>query len=253
MRADPTRGKGKRGSLGAGAEGEGPRKAGAGGPSSLAWEEHLQVAQLREKAKAALGKPREARSAEELKALEWFIKQQLNTRYFQQIPPDLTKSFCQARSLRRVASHEPIFRQGEAGAEFFIIGRGVVDVYVGYRPSGASGAPSAGASDGEGLEEALAIACLQPDLARMGSGLDTMVGPRGVRLSGGQIQRTAAARAFVRRPDLLVVDDLSSALDVATETQVWQRLLDRPDRPALLVVSHRERVLRAADRIVEIG
>ena len=107
--------------------------------------------------------------------------------------------------------------------------------------------------DDAGLEEALAIACLQPDLARMGSGLDTMVGPRGVRLSGGQIQRTAAARAFVRRPDLLVVDDLSSALDVATETQVWQRLLDRPDRPALLVVSHRERVLRAADRVVELG
>ena len=147
------RGKGKRGSLGAGAEGEGPGKAGAGGPSSLAWEEHLQVAQLREKAKAALGKPGEARSAEELKALEWFIKQQLNTRYFQQIPPDLTKSFCQAGSLRRVASHEPIFRQGEAGAEFFIIARGVVDVYMGYRPSVASGAPSAGASDGEGLEE----------------------------------------------------------------------------------------------------
>jgi len=107
--------------------------------------------------------------------------------------------------------------------------------------------------DDAGLEEALAIACLQPDLARMGSGLDTMVGPRGVRLSGGQIQRTAAARAFVRRPDLLVVDDLSSALDVATETQVWQRLLHRPDRPALLVVSHRERVLRAADRVVELG
>ena len=87
----------------------------------------------------------------------------------------------------------------------------------------------------------------------MGSGLDTMVGPRGVRLSGGQIQRTAAARAFARRPDLLVVDDLSSALDVATETQVWQRLLDRPDRPALLVVSHRERVLQAADFVVEVG
>ena len=107
--------------------------------------------------------------------------------------------------------------------------------------------------DDAGLEEALAIACLQPDLARMGSGLDTMVGPRGVRLSGGQIQRTAAARAFVRRPDLLVVDDLSSALDVTTETQVWQRLLDRPDRPALLVVSHRERVLRAADFVIEMG
>jgi ABC-type multidrug transport system fused ATPase/permease subunit len=58
----------------------------------------------------------------------------------------------------------------------------------------------------------------------MPDGLDTLVGPRGVRLSGGQIQRTAAARMFVRQPELLVFDDLSSALDVETERLLWQRL-----------------------------
>ncbi len=107
--------------------------------------------------------------------------------------------------------------------------------------------------DDNGLDEALRIAALEQDLTRMGQGLDTAVGPRGVRMSGGQIQRTAAARAFVRRPDLLVVDDLSSALDVDTENEVWQRLLNRPDRPTLLVVSHRERVLAAADQVIRLG
>ena len=48
----------------------------------------------------------------------------------------------------------------------------------------------------------------------MSDGLETLVGPRGVRLSGGQVQRTAAARMFVRQPDLLVFEDLSSALDL---------------------------------------
>lgn len=106
--------------------------------------------------------------------------------------------------------------------------------------------------DDEGLAEALRVACLEEDVARMTEGLGTTVGPKGVRLSGGQIQRTAAARAFVRRPDLLVVDDLSSALDVRTETMVWDRLLDRADRPTLLVVSHRERVLAEADQVIHL-
>ncbi len=56
----------------------------------------------------------------------------------------------------------------------------------------------------------------------------------------------------MRRPDLLVVDDLSSALDVRTETMVWDRLLDRPDRPTLLVVSHRQRVLAEADQVIHL-
>lgn len=104
----------------------------------------------------------------------------------------------------------------------------------------------------DGLHEALWVACLSDDVDRMTEGLATMVGPKGVRLSGGQIQRTAAARAFVRRPDLLLVDDLSSALDVRTETILWDRLLGRPDRPTLVVISHRERVLAAADQIIHL-
>jgi ATP-binding cassette subfamily B protein len=102
----------------------------------------------------------------------------------------------------------------------------------------------------DGLEEAIRLACLDDDVAWMPDGLDTVVGARGVRLSGGQIQRTAAARAFVRRPELLVIDDLSSALDVETEARLWRHLLDGGATTTLLVVSHRPAVLERADQVV---
>jgi ATP-binding cassette subfamily B protein len=75
-----------------------------------------------------------------------------------------------------------------------------------------------------------------------------------VRLSGGQIQRSAAARMFVRDPELLVFDDLSSALDVETEQLLWKRLDERRAAAhsglTCLIVSHRRPALRRADWIV---
>jgi ATP-binding cassette subfamily B protein len=109
--------------------------------------------------------------------------------------------------------------------------------------------------DPAGLAEAIELSCLDDDVARMPEGLATVVGARGVRLSGGQVQRTATARALVRRPELLVVDDLSSALDVQTEARLWAQLLDadHPGRPgALLVVSHRPAVIARADQVVTL-
>src|SRR5690606_34482433 len=70
------------------------------------------------------------------------------------------------------------------------------------------------------LERALKLAAFDDDIPAMPDGLGTMLGPRGVRLSGGQAQRVTAARALVRDPYLLVVDDLSSALDVETERRL---------------------------------
>ncbi len=99
------------------------------------------------------------------------------------------------------------------------------------------------------LPGAIRAAVLEDDLARLSDGLATLVGPRGVRLSGGQVQRTAAARMLVRAADLLIVDDLSSALDVETEQQLWARLRTRPDL-TLLAVSNRRVALRSADRII---
>ncbi|MDP9374556.1 MAG: ABC transporter ATP-binding protein/permease [Chloroflexota bacterium] len=99
------------------------------------------------------------------------------------------------------------------------------------------------------LAAAVERAVLAPDLATLAQGLDTAVGPRGARLSGGQIQRVAAARMLVRDPELLVVDDLSSALDVDTERALWRRLRQRRD-VTVLAVSHRREALRRADRII---
>lgn len=106
---------------------------------------------------------------------------------------------------------------------------------------------------GAGLATALGRAQLHEDLDEMPHGLATRVGPKGVRLSGGQIQRTAAARALVRQPELLVVDDLSSALDVATESRLWDGLADDAGTTStVLAISHRPKVLARADLVVEL-
>jgi ATP-binding cassette subfamily B protein len=102
----------------------------------------------------------------------------------------------------------------------------------------------------EEIHAAIRSAALERDLEDMPDGLDTMVGPRGMRLSGGQIQRTAAARMLLRRPELLVFDDLSSALDVETEQTLWSRLLEEHAGATALVVSHRRPALQRADQII---
>ncbi|HSH05476.1 MAG TPA: ABC transporter ATP-binding protein [Anaerolineae bacterium] len=108
----------------------------------------------------------------------------------------------------------------------------------------------------EGLvAKAVQAAVFEEDLRQMPAGYETMIGPNGVRLSGGQRQRLAAARMLVRRPELLVFDDLSSALDVHTERLLWERLWgwrDERYQPTCLVVTHRPLVLARADRVLEM-
>ncbi|MCH8899091.1 MAG: ABC transporter ATP-binding protein [Acidobacteria bacterium] len=106
------------------------------------------------------------------------------------------------------------------------------------------------AADDDDLERAIYTATMEDDLAAMPDGLETMVGPRGVRLSGGQVQRSAAARMLVREPQLLVFDDLSSALDVDTEKMLWDRLFAGTGDATALVVSHRKPALQRADRVI---
>ncbi len=103
--------------------------------------------------------------------------------------------------------------------------------------------------DWDTLNRAIRLGVMEQDLPTLEDGLDTIVGPRGVKLSGGQMQRTAAARMFVRDSDLLVFDDLSSGLDVETEQTLWERLFETT-RSTCLVVSHRRPALRRADQIV---
>jgi ATP-binding cassette subfamily B protein len=99
------------------------------------------------------------------------------------------------------------------------------------------------------LASAIHAAVLEQDVQALEAGLDTLVGPRGIKLSGGQLQRAAAARMFLREPDLLIFDDLSSALDVETEQQLWERLFMKRDHTCLLV-SHRRFALQHADHII---
>ena len=115
------------------------------------------------------------------------------------------------------------------------------------------------------LQDALYLSVFEQDLATMPTGLATPVGTRGVRLSGGQLQRAAAARMLVRQSELLVFDDLSSALDVETEQRLWERLFeDKPLtipevghtnvwRPTCLITSNRPDVLRRADHIIVLN
>ncbi len=103
-------------------------------------------------------------------------------------------------------------------------------------------------SPGE-LDQAVRLAVLEDDIERLGSGLETLVGTRGVTLSGGQVQRAAAARMFARTPELLVFDDASSALDVRTEHAFWERLFASGEHTCL-AVSHRLEAYRHAHEIL---
>lgn len=112
------------------------------------------------------------------------------------------------------------------------------------------------------LLEALKAAAMERDLEALEGGLGTKVGPRGVKLSGGQARRAAAARMFLRRPELYIIDDMSSALDAATEEELWRRFEARrrghgsaacEAGAACLAVSHRRATLAMADRVIVLA
>ena len=103
--------------------------------------------------------------------------------------------------------------------------------------------------DPTALSNAVWGAVLEQDVQRLEAGLETPIGTRGVKLSGGQVQRAATARMLVRNAELLVIDDLSSALDVETERVLWERLLAN-ETVTCLAVSHRRAALQRADHII---
>lgn len=103
--------------------------------------------------------------------------------------------------------------------------------------------------DDNNFYEALYSAVLDKDIETLEKGVDTLIGPKGVKLSGGQLQRTAAARMFIRDPELMVFDDISSALDVDTENTLWSRLFEGKGKTCL-VVSNRRTALKHADQII---
>jgi len=99
------------------------------------------------------------------------------------------------------------------------------------------------------IYKATRLAVMDRDLEQMDDNLETLVGAHGVKLSGGQAQRAATARMFIRESELVVFDDLSSVLDVETEQQLWERIFEQ-NNMTCLVASHRRPLLRRADHII---
>jgi ATP-binding cassette subfamily B protein len=102
----------------------------------------------------------------------------------------------------------------------------------------------------EEIGRAAEAAGLSDDLARFPRGLDTVVGERGVTLSGGQKQRLALARALLRDPRVLLLDDALSAVDTQTESKILSGFRDAVRGRTVLLVSHRVNAARQADSIV---
>ncbi|HFI0306316.1 ABC transporter transmembrane domain-containing protein [Streptococcus suis] len=113
----------------------------------------------------------------------------------------------------------------------------------------------------EEIEQSIATAAFSQDLERMSDGLSTMIGERGVSISGGQKQRISIARAFLRKPDLLILDDSLSAVDARTERQIIENIQKERAGKTNVIVTHRLSAVNHADwvlvldegRIVEEG
>ncbi len=116
-------------------------------------------------------------------------------------------------------------------------------------------------ADQEEIKQAIATAAFEEDVERMADGLDTTIGERGVSISGGQKQRISIARAFIREPELLILDDSLSAVDARTERQIIQNIQQERAEKTNIIVTHRLSAVHHADwvlvldegRIIEEG
>ena len=100
------------------------------------------------------------------------------------------------------------------------------------------------------IEEAAREADLLENVTDFQDGFDTFVGERGITLSGGQKQRTSMARALIREPDILILDDALSAVDVKTERIILGHLRKHFGKRTVVIVSHRVSAVQEADQIV---
>lgn len=100
---------------------------------------------------------------------------------------------------------------------------------------------------------ALALAGADRVVERLPQGLDTIVGERGTLISGGERQRLALARALLRSPALLILDEATNAIDVSGEAEILMRLRALTSRPAVLLIAHRRETLQFCDRALTLS
>ena len=103
------------------------------------------------------------------------------------------------------------------------------------------------------MAQALRCAEFEQVVDRLPNGLETIVDRREGRLSGGERQRLAIARELLRRPDLLILDEATNALDVDTECQVLNNLREYYPDLTILIVAHRPTAIALADRVIELS
>jgi ABC-type multidrug transport system fused ATPase/permease subunit len=137
-------------------------------------------------------------------------------------------------------------REGEVSSQAAYVAQGTFLFDDTVRDNVTLGGPY----DDEQVWAALRAAAAEDFVAALPEGLGTRIGERGASLSGGQRQRLALARAIVRRPRLLVLDDATSAVDPSVEAQILDALRDA-ERPAtVVVVAYRQATIALADEVV---
>lgn len=102
----------------------------------------------------------------------------------------------------------------------------------------------------EGIWEALRLASVDSFVKTLPDGLDTVVGDRGVRLSGGERQRIVLARALLRKPSVLILDEATSSLDTENEKRIQRAIESLRGKLTIVVIAHRISTIRNADRIL---
>ena len=154
-------------------------------------------------------------------------------------PPDRT-IFIDAMDIKQIARGEVEKAIGYVSQDIFLFFGSVRENILLGMENGDSGA----------LEEAARITQLLPTIQTFGGGFETVIGERGVRLSGGQKQRTALARAIIKDPPMLILDDAFSSVDAETEEEILRDLRQFMRGRTTLLISHRISSVRHADQII---
>ena len=102
------------------------------------------------------------------------------------------------------------------------------------------------------IQQIIHWVCLEKDIKHMPNGLNTIIGEKGVILSGGQAQKIAIARAFVLNPMILILDEPTSALDVESEKEICKNIFNYFSDRTVITITHRKEILKYCTRILEI-